>query len=299
MSILKSMNLVLTAFLFLIISHSVFSQKIEPKKRITEPDHTISSKVMGKDYQLYISFPTSYSIKDTITYPVLYVLDGESSFPAFTSAQEIMSLGEELEDVIIVGIGSGLDLPTWLINRSFDYTTSIDTNSLNGMEEQFGLSKGSIKTGGASKFLEFIKTEVAQLVDKNYKTNNDRGITGHSLGGLFTAYCLINSDGYFTRFGINSPSLWWDNEELLNQGVTAFKNNNKIQWNIPPTKVFISVGELEGPLMVPTMLKLSTNLEELSSNKIDLEWHIFENETHLSVTAANMNRTLSVLYGKE
>jgi hypothetical protein len=63
--------------------------------------------------------------------------------------------------------------------------------------------KGGLISGGADKFLTSMKTEIVPFVDKNYKTNSDRGIFGHS-GGLFAAYCLVNSDGYFTRFGISS-----------------------------------------------------------------------------------------------
>jgi enterochelin esterase-like enzyme len=62
-------------------SNVAFSQKREPRERITEPDHTITSKILGRDYQLYISFPKNYSTKDTVSYPVLYVLDGEWVFP--------------------------------------------------------------------------------------------------------------------------------------------------------------------------------------------------------------------------
>lgn len=301
MNISKPINLVFTAIILLIFSKLSFGQKLEPKERITEPDHTISSTIMGKDYQLYISFPKSYSTKDTINYPVLYVLDGAYSFPQFKSSQLAMSLGNELEDVIIVGIGSGLNLGSWLMNRTYDYTPSVDTLSNSRMEKQYGFPKGMIKSGGAAKFLEVIKTEIAPLVDKHYKTNTDRGITGHSLGGLFTAYCLINSDGYFTRFGVNSPSLWWNEDKFLNQAVSEIKNkfDNKIDWDIPPTKVFISVGELEGSSMVPTMVNLSAHFDDLNSDKIELERFIFENETHLSVISANMSRTLSVLYGNK
>jgi hypothetical protein len=32
---------------------------------------------------------------------------------------------------------------------------------------------------------------------------------------------------------------WWDNEKLLNQAVTQFRENKT--WDIPQTKVFISV----------------------------------------------------------
>jgi hypothetical protein len=36
------------------MSHLV--KKLEPRERITEPDHTITSKILGRDYQLYIFF---------------------------------------------------------------------------------------------------------------------------------------------------------------------------------------------------------------------------------------------------
>ena len=33
---------------------------------------------MHKDYLIHMSFPKNYSTKDTLTYPVLYVLDGKA-----------------------------------------------------------------------------------------------------------------------------------------------------------------------------------------------------------------------------
>lgn len=296
----KSLNIVLVTILLLIFSHTSFGQKLEPKERVTEPDHTMTSTIMGKEYHLHISFPSNYSTKDTISYPVLYVLDGNDLFQSFHSAQRYMNYGGELEDVIIVGISSGNDLRSWYLNRFYDYSPSVDTISEIETEEAFGLARGAVKTGGAERFLKVIKTEIVPFIDKHYKTNGDKGIAGVSLGGLFTAYCFINSDGYFTHFGINSPSLYWNKEELLNKAMTKIKNirENKIQWNIPPTKVFISVGKLEDPSMVSTMVKLSTYLEDLDYDRIDLDWQIFENETHTSVLPANLSRTLSVLYGK-
>jgi predicted alpha/beta superfamily hydrolase len=226
-------NLFLTTLLLLISSNTSFGQKIEPKERITEHDHSIASKIMERDYQLYISFPSGYSTKDTISYPVLYVLDGSRSFQIFNPINKRFSSIGKIKDVIVVGIGSGLDAQSWAINRYFDYTISVDTLSERKADKKYGVPKGTVKTGGAGRFLESIKNEIVPYIDKHYKTNNDRGITGHSLGGLFTAFCLINSDGYFTRFGINSPSLYWDDDEFLNQAVTEIenKNDNKIEYS--------------------------------------------------------------------
>ncbi len=296
MKLSKPLNLVLTTLLIFIFSNSLFGQQLEPKERaVIEPDHTIASQIMGKDYQLYISFPSGYSTKDTISYPVLYVLDGAYSFPLFNATRKILDFEKKIEDVIIVGIGSGLDFITWVINRTHDYTTFLDTIGDNNMEKQFGLPKGSIISGGAAKFLECIKSEIVPFVDKHYKTNSDRGITGHSIGGLFTGNCFIHSSGYFTRFGINSPSLFINKEEILNQAVLQFTKNEN--WDIPSTKVFISIGELEGPTMVSTMVKFSSSLESRDYENVDLNWKIFDNESHLSVIPAMWSRTLSILYG--
>ena len=106
----------------------------------------------------------------------------------------------------------------------------------------------------------------------------------------------MNSDGYFTRFGINSPSFWYDNNKLLNQAVTQFTENKT--WDLPQTKVFISVGDQEGGEMLPTMLKYSKYLEKSDYDPINLKWQIFTEEGHLYVIPGNISKTLSTLYGK-
>jgi len=297
MKISKSLNLFLVTILLTIFSGSLFSQKLEPKKRITVPDHTISSQLTGNDYHLYLSFPSSYSIKDTTTYPVLYFLDGNASFPIFKQSQINLSLGNEIEDVIIVGISSGSDMATWIINRTYDYSPIIDTMYTKSLENDFGFPKELVKTGGGDKFLTCIKTEIAPFIDKHYKTNSDRGIAGNSLGGFFAAYCLINSDGYFTRFGLNSPSLWWGNEQLLDQAVSKYTSKETL--DIPASKVFVCGGRNENYKDFHTMVKFCSYLEASNYENIDLKWKIFDDETHLSVVPASISKAISTLYNKE
>ena len=297
----RALNFLLI-LLVLISSNSLFGQNTEPKTRVLEPDHNVESKIMGKEYQLYISFPRGYSNENNTEYPVLYVLDGWVQFKSFSSAHKYMDFNDELEGVIIVGIGSGSDLASWLMNRIYDYTPSQDTSFASYMERVMGFPKGSIKTGGGAKFLECIKKEIIPFVDNHYKTTNDRGITGHSLGGLFTTYCLLNSSGVFTRYGINSPHLISNNNEVLNQAISQFTKNDA--WDIPPTKVFVSVGGLEEEVVEEKdnallMNKFCENLEKRNYKNIDLTWKIFDNETHLSVIPAMLSRTISVLYGKK
>ncbi len=295
MKFLHLPKLLLTAFAFLIFCNPLFSQKLDPKGRNSfKPDHIIKSEITNKDYLIHMSFPKNYSILDSITYPVLYVLDGKSTYGYFDSSYIDF---EKIEDVILVGISHKANGLESRINRFNDYTPYRDTITDKRIEKKFGLEKGTIKTGGAFKFLECLKKEIIPFIDKYYKTNTDRGISGHSLGGLFTSYCFSNSDNYFTRFGINSPSFQLNEEIFLEPAIVKFTNNKT--WDIEPTKVFISTGENESPMMVSNMIKFSLYLKKSDYENIDVNWRIYRNESHTSVIPFSLNGTLTTLYGKK
>ncbi len=280
------MKLYKTLFAAIIIcffTNYLFAQKLEVNKCILKEDHTIKSKIMDKDYQLYMSFPSSYTSKDTINYPVLYVLDGKYMFSIIDGTRVNLDFENKIEDVIIVGIGSGKDIGSWQTNRTYEFTPSEDK------------SVKKFESGGAKQFLECIKTEIIPFVDKHYKTNGDNGILGHSLGGLFTTYTFLNAPNSFSRYGISSPSLMWKNNELLNETETILTQTKTR--DIPSIKVFISAGGNEEEAMTSGMTKLSDLLEK-NGNNIQVTTNVFEDESHLSVVSAMISRALSVLYGK-
>ena len=295
MNILKPSHLIFfTSFSLLFFCKPSFCQKLDQKNVLgNEPYHIFSSKIMDKDYLIHMSFPENYSNNDTITYPVIYVLDGKSTYRHFNPVNIDF---EKIEDVIFVGISHKAKGIKSRINRFYDYTPSIDTIIERKFEKIFDVPRGTIKTGGADKFLESLKKEIVPFIDKHYKTNSDRGLSGHSFGGLFTAYCFLNSDNYFTRFGINSPSFHFNDEKLLNQAI--FKFTNSETWDIEPTKVFLSTGENESPTMVSNMIKFSLHLREKNYDNIDMNWNIYRNETHISVIPSSLSGTLMNLYQK-
>jgi predicted alpha/beta superfamily hydrolase len=170
MTIKKPIQLVITTLLLLIFSSSLFSQKLAPKKRILAPDHTITSTITGKDYQLYLSFPKNYSTKDTISYPILYVMDGQINFSTIRGMRTLFDFGPLIEDVIIVGIGTS----NWKVNRYQDFTPFVNTSE----DEK---RKGMFKSGGAAKFLESIKTEITHSWIKITKPMLTEGLQGTPL----------------------------------------------------------------------------------------------------------------------
>ena len=294
MNILKLPKLLFITFSLLLVCNPLFSQKLDPKGQNSyKPDHIIKSEFTNKDYLIHMSLPKNYSIEDSITYPVLYVLDGKSTYGYFESSYIDF---EKIEDVILVGISHKVNGIESKINRFNDYTPYRDTITNIRIEQKFGLKKGTIKTGGGVLFLECLKKEIVPFVEEHYKTNSDRGISGHSLGGLFTSYCFLKSDNYFTRFGINSPSFQLNEELFLKPAIVKFTNSET--WNVEPTRVFISTGENESPMMVSNMIKFSLYLKKSNYKNIDVNWEIYKNQSHTTVIPFSLNGTLRNLYGK-
>lgn len=148
----------------------------------------------------------------------------------------------------------------------------------------------AVKSGGAKAFLATIRTDIIPFIDKHYKTTNEHGIAGHSLGGLFASYCFLNEPDLFSKYGMSSPSFLWDNSEILTTQkfhATTPANRN--------TKVFVSIGSLE-KVMFPPIDAFVKSLKEKNYIGLQLTYETFQGETHVSVMAASISRMLKVLY---
>ena len=64
--------------------------------------------------------------------------------------------------------------------------------------------------GGAAQFLAFLKTELIPYVEAHYPANGVRSIHGHSYGGLFLFYVLMNDPSLFGGYLVLDPAMGWD-----------------------------------------------------------------------------------------
>ena len=287
----------LCSLLMLSVMSTSFAQTNKIPVINQKQEHVLSSKINGTTYHLSVSMPMHYSKIDTTHYPVLYMLDGGIVFPIAHAARNSMDIFGALEDVIIVSIDYDWNksLTPWMTERWKDYTPSKDEKMDANPEylNAFGLQPGDLKSGGAPVYLEVIKKEIIPFIDKNYKTTNDRGICGHSLGGLFATYCLLIEPGLFQRYGINSPSLWWNKKEMFKLEKSISEKNNSLT-----AKIFMSVGGKEGKMMIAVMTSFADSLRN-DFKGLNITTHVFEDEDHMSVMPANISRSLKVLYGKK
>ncbi len=158
----------------------------------------IKDSKTAKNYELYIELPEDYSENKNKTYPVLYYTDAMWHLEMLSGATEFM-----LEDVILVGISWQKDVAEDLrqqygahASRFTDYSFWKKTNP----------NHPKLKFGQAENHLAFIRNEVIQYVDNNYRTDPDsRSYFGYSLSGAFGAYILLTQPDTFDNYILGSP----------------------------------------------------------------------------------------------
>lgn len=99
-----SMRVVLTT-LPLALATTAGAQTAEIRSYWNLDQHEIRSSVSRLNYRLFVSLPPGYPAKDTTTYPVLYVLDGNDAFPLIQAMRRYLGEGGAIPRVIIVGVG--------------------------------------------------------------------------------------------------------------------------------------------------------------------------------------------------
>jgi predicted alpha/beta superfamily hydrolase len=277
--------------LLVILSGKVLGQNIAPADMLKMTGNYVRSTVNGKTYQLFVSLPKNYNPHDTIRYPVLYFLDGYYSFPIIAPTHFALDFANQMKKVIIVSIAdSVLNILNWSLSRLTDLTPSFSESDDSAYAEYLHLPPGITKSGGGADFLKTLRFDIIPFIDKQYKTTNDRGIAGHSLGGLFTAYCLLTAPDLFNRYGINSPSFWWDKKMIFAMEKSFSKKNKVLK-----ARVYMSIGSLEQDA-VSNMTSFADSLNKRNYEGLELSFNIFDNETHESVIPAMISRNLRVLY---
>jgi predicted alpha/beta superfamily hydrolase len=242
---------------------------------VTIPDterREIQSSKIGQTYDLLVSLPADYATSKR-AYPVLYVLDGWH-FPLMAFLQDNARFSERMDPLIIVNVSHGEKQAMVLRARDFTPTrTSREANS-----------------GGAAAFLDFIEHELIPYVDKTYRTvPTDRGLLGHSYGGLFAIYALEKRPALFQRIVAASPAVGWDNR-LLVKAVGDMKR-------LPaPVRLDISTGDEKD--VTEDAVALAKAFDAVKPQGLDYRFTIYKGENHNSVRPVSFPAGLYWVYRK-
>jgi hypothetical protein len=257
------------------------------------------SEIIKQNFEIYISLPYTYFTSD-ITYPVLFSLDANVKFGMISNVvNNLGTLTKELPEIIVVGIAYPIKgIAEWAALRKRDTTPTSDPTYDKQWADYLNKATGRddiiVQSGGADKFLDFIRDELIPFIESNYRVSSkDRALHGTSFGGLFALYALFQHPELFQRYFAGSPSIGWNESymyELENEFAAAHEDL--------PVRLFMCAGGLESESNINNMKKMGQLLRSRKYQSFELEMHIFDNETHGSTVSAAIGRGLKILYKK-
>ena len=164
--------------------------------------HVLRSAALARDLALTIWLPPSYESSDA-TFPVLYVLDAPMTFAFAAQGALITTFDEAMPEVLVVGVGEHLTSAyEWGANRARDYAPRQVPDDPT--------------SGHAAAFFDALQQEIVPLVEGRYRAQpSDRTLWGHSLGGAFAIYALLERGGLFHRVIATSPAAYEQGVQLL------------------------------------------------------------------------------------
>lgn len=273
--------------------------------------HYLHSQHVGAEFKILVGHSHS---SEADSRRVLFMGDPWLSFGTAVEMTRVLNWAGDLPQLLVVAIGYRLvtideNDPV----RCRDFTPTVDLSS--------GYTDAAMM-GGASRFLAFLRDELKPWVRDRYGVDpDDSAFFGDSFGGLFATYVLFNEPATFRRYGIGSPSYWWDRGVMFEQEAAYAQANEDL-----PARMFVSVGALETPdgdkrrleqlpadkrataeaetqgdayadtNMVADAERMVTLLRGRAYPSLEIDYEVLPGEYHQTAPSSNLSRALRYLF---
>ncbi len=228
---------------------------------------TILIDYLNEKRTLALYLPEAYD-SDSVNYPVIYFLDGQSLFDQKILESTEWEVDEVLDSLhqigqqqaIVVGIYNSDD------HRLTEYKPFL-SDKLYIREKKV--------TG--DQHAKWIVNSVKPWIDERYRTKKEANSTfigGASLGGLMSYYMLMEFPNIFGGAIVFSPSFW------VNEKVYQLHENNQ---NLADQKIYFNAGQLETPT-VESIEKMQKILLEAGMPKENIQLNVEEELGHWHMT---------------
>lgn len=237
--------------------------------------HLLVSEVLGQERPIYVGLPRDYD--ENKKYPVLYLLDGGRYFLMAHGTMDFQyNRAQRSAPMILVAIPN--------VYRNTDLTPVYESDDPNARTVPY--------SGGADKFLRFLKEELRPFIDQTYTTSGTNILFGHSLAGLFATYSFLKEPELFDHYIISDPSLWYGENMLI-----TMLANNKDAYQSISKKIFMTQIDRttdEEDIMSGPQAAFMAELEDIQSlNAVKL---LIEGETHSSVPLKSLYEGLTFIF---
>ena len=190
----------------------ISSEEVNASVRGTSITDSLYSTVLSEQRDLLIHLPNNYEENKVLDYPVLYLLDGQRNFAHTIGTLDLLNQSNMAQEMIVIAIMN--------THRTRDFTPCYDESY-----NEWGVS------GGADNFLDFIEKELIPYVNKKYRANNFKIVSGHSLGGFAFYLCIaVESLSYFKHTSHLALVLWWHKQIIFERGRKLFKTTRRVKY---------------------------------------------------------------------
>lgn len=244
------------------------------------------SAILKESKNINIYLPPNYQPNDTVSYPVVYVLDGgvEADFIHVVGLVRFNTQPwiDRFPNSIVVGIEN--------VDRRRDFT--FDVPNIDFLDKLKYDRKYFPAYGKSESYISFLEKELIPFIQHKYKGTGARTVVGESLAGLLEVDILLHHPTLFSNYVIISPSLWWGDTKFLNDANRALMQN--INQNI---RVYIGVpSKQEDEMMYNDAKVLYDNL--ILNKNLKVYWDYLPDELHSTIMHQAVNNALRAMYTK-
>ena len=213
---------------------------------------SFESSILGEERDIIVYLPPAYNFSET-KYPVLYLLDGRAHFHHASGIVQFLAAQGLIPQTIVVAVVN--------TDRNKDFTPT-------------KLSQQP-QSGGAEKFAAFFTDELFPFVKRNYRSSSYKILMGHSLGGTFATYTMLNYPEMFNAYISVSPYLMYDNNLMVRE------TEKKLKKKYDGVKYFMTVGN--EPPYFEALDYFAKTLETRSPKGFEFEYSKYLDDNHGSV----------------
>jgi predicted alpha/beta superfamily hydrolase len=228
-------------------------------QNLTEVKDSIYSDILKEQRSIRVFLPEAYKPGSGEKYETIYLTDGEWAAGVFPFINNFARNEKFIPQVMLVA----------LPNRYIEKANQRDRDLLPVHVADNAIS------GGADKFLSFLKNELIPYINKTYPANGINSLYGHSYGGLFCMYALLTDPELFESYLATDPSLWWNKDFVIKLA------SEKLE-NLPPDK-FLWIACIESTYKGMGISRMDSVLKLKAPKSLKWKIGLFPNESHNSV----------------
>lgn len=281
-----------------------------PVTVLASETHQLNSQQTGRQYRITVSLPLGYNAAADEAWPfnemppkwpVVYVLDGNWYFGMVTDMIRPTAWCGGITDAIVVGIGypEGADpiaaFREAFTRRDLDLTPVRDEAVERDMTQAH---QRPAPNGDAANFHKFIKHELIPFIEKTYRADAARRIlVGHSYGGLFGLFGLLETPDLFETLILGSPTLSYGERFMFAREEAYAAQHKQLA-----AKVYLFASELEEDVNDSTLtdtLRFAAILQSRGYEGLSLNKRIFSDQNHCEVAAVGFQWGLKAALKKQ